>query len=120
MSLSRVVVLSSHSLYAEGVLTRLKAHAPAIELHVVDADETDAVNQIIAIEPTAVIMDASDKDANAHCPLGMLLRDLPDLRVIRLDPISNGFQVVTSEHHEAEEVQDLLAILKPGKEANEG
>ena len=117
---SRVVVLSSHSLYAEGVLTRLKAHSNALELHVVDADQTDALDQIIAFQPTAVIVDASDKDVNAHCPLGRLLRDLPDVRIIRLDPINKGFQLVTSEQHEAEDVQELLAILKSGKAANEG
>jgi DNA-binding NarL/FixJ family response regulator len=120
MSLSRVVVLSSHSLYTEGVLSRLKAHSNALELHVVDADQTDALDQIIAIQPTAVIVDASDKNVNAHCPLGRLLRDLPDVRIIRLDPINKGFQLVTSEQHEAEEVQELLTILKSGTEANEG
>ena len=117
---SRVVVLSSHSLYAEGVLTRLKAHSNALELHVVEADQTDALDQILAIQPAAVIVDASDKDANAHCPLGRLLRELPNVRIIRLDPINKGFQLVTSEQHDAEEVQELLAILKPGKEADEG
>lgn len=120
MSLSRVVVLSSHSLYAEGVLSRLKAHSNTLELHVVDADRSDAMDQIVAIQPTAVIVDASDKDVNAHCPLGRLLRDLPGVRIIRLDPINNGFQLVTSEQHEAEEVQELLTILKSGTEANEG
>ncbi len=118
MPLSRVVVISSHSLYTEGVLSRLKAHSSALELHVVDADQTDALDQIIAIQPTAVIVDASDKNVNAHCPLGRLLRDLPDVRIIRLDPINNGFQLVTSEQHEAEEVQELLTILKSGTEAN--
>lgn len=120
MSLSRVVVLSSHSLYAEGVLSRLKAHSNALELHVVDADRSDAMDQIVAIQPTAVIVDASDKDVNAHCPLGRLLKDLPGVRIIRLDPINKGFQLVTSEQHDAEEVQELLAILKSGTEANEG
>ena len=117
---SRVVVLSNHSLYAEGVLTRLKAHSNALELHILDVDQTDALDQIIAIQPTAVIVDASDKDINTHCPLGRLLRDLPDVRIIRLDPINKGFQLVTSEQREAQEVQDLLAILKSGTEANKG
>jgi len=120
MPLSRVVVLSSHSLYAEGVLSRLKAHSNALELHVVDADQADAMGQIIAIQPAAVIVDASDKDVNTHCPLGSLLRDLPDVRIIRLDPINKGFQLVTSEQHEAEEVKELLTILKSGIEANKG
>jgi hypothetical protein len=119
MSLSRVVVLSSHSLYAEGVLSRLKAHSNALELHVVDADQMDSMDQIIAIQPAAVIVDASDKDVNAHCPLGRLLKDLPDVRIIRLDPINKGFQLVTSEQREAEEVQELLTVLKSGKEATE-
>ena len=118
MPLSRVVVLSSHSLYAEGVLTRLKAHSNKLDLHVVDAEQRDALEQIITIQPTAVIVDASDKDANEHCPLGRLLSDLPGVRIICLDPINKGFQLVTSEQHDANEVQELLAILKSGNEAN--
>jgi hypothetical protein len=115
----RVVVLSSHSLYGEGVIARFRAHENALELHVVEANHTDALDQIVAIQPTAVIVDASDKETNENCPLGTLLRDLPDVRIIRLDPINKGFQLVTSEQHEAEEVQELLAILKPGDEASE-
>lgn len=115
----RVVVLSSHSLYGEGMIARLRAHQNSLELHVVEADQADALDQIIAIQPTAVIVDASDKDTNENCPLGRLLNDLPDVRIIRLDPINQGFQLVTSEQREAEEVQELLAILRPD-EANEG
>ena len=114
----RVVVLSSHSLYVEGVLARLMAFENTLDLHVVDADHTDALDQIIALQPTAVIVDASDKDTNDNCPLGKLLRDLPYVRIIRLDPINKGFQLVTSEQREADEVQELLAILKPGNEAD--
>ena len=116
----RVVVLSSRSLYGEGVLARLRAYENTLDLHVVDADHTDALDQIIAIQPTAVIVDASDKDTNDNCPLGKLLRDLPDVRIIRLDPINKGFQLVTSEQRNADEVQELLAILQPGDEADVG
>lgn len=120
MSLSRVVILSSHSLFAEGVLSRLKAHANALELHVVDAEKTDALDQIIAFQPTAVIVCASDIDDNANCPLGRLLRELPDVRIIRLDPMNQGYQLVTSEQYEAEEIQELLGILKAKKDIDGG
>ena len=116
----RVVVLSSHSLYGEGILTCLKAYQNALELLVIDAEHTDALDQIIAIQPSAVILDAGDHDVAVQCPLGRLLWELPDVRIIHLDTINKGFQLVTSEQHEAEEVQELLAILKPDEEANEG
>lgn len=107
-----IVVLSSRSLYAEGVLSRLKHHAQELEIHTVDTSTPDMLDQLIEAAPTAVILDANDIDVNMQCPLGELFRVLPRVKVIRLDVQEQGFQVVTSERIQAQEVDDLVAVIR--------
>lgn len=115
MTRPSVVVLSSRTLYAEGVMSRLKQHAGELELQMVDARLPDALAQIVSIAPSTIIIDATDAEANQHCPLDQLLKALPELKVICLDPQNQGLQVVTSQQHHAKEIQDLIAIInQPG------
>ena len=109
-----VVVLSSHTLFAEGVTSRLMAHAASIQLNIVDARSADAMEQMIAHKPSVIIIDASDKEASINCPINQLLASLPALKIIRLDPEQAGFQVVTSAQHRAHEVDDLLEVINSG------
>jgi len=111
MSKPSVVVLSSHTLFAEGVTSRLQARAESLSLTVVDARSSNSLEQIIALEPHAVIVDASDREASSNCPINQLLASLPALKIIRLDPEQAGFQVVTSAQHIAREVEDLLDVI---------
>lgn len=114
MTRPTVVVLSSHTLFADGVSSRLQLRDEALNLIVIDARSRDAMDQIIAAGPDAVIVDASDKEANLNCPINELLAAIPVLKIIRLDPEQAGFQVVTSAQHIASEVDDLLEVIKSG------
>jgi hypothetical protein len=114
MTKPSVVILSSHTLYAEGVTSRLQARADSLDLNVVDARNSMAMDQIIALEPHAVIVDASDAEASLNCPINQLLASLPKLKIIRLDPEQAGFQLVTSAQHVAHEVEDLLDVISGG------
>ena len=114
MSKPSVVVLSSHTLFTEGVSVNLKVHADAMDLTVVDARSQTALEQIIALAPHAIIVDASDEEANQNCPINQLLASLPALKIIRLDPGQADFQVVTSAQHIAREVEDLLEVITDG------
>jgi hypothetical protein len=114
MTKPAVVVLSSHTLFAEGVHSRLQSRAEALDLSVVDARNSKAMEQIIALDPQAVIVDASDAEASLNCPINHLLASLPALKIIRLDPEQAGFQVVTSARHIAHEVDDLLEVISGG------
>lgn len=118
MSKPAVVVLSSHTLFTEGVNSRLQLRAEALNLSVIDARSADALEQIIAQQPHVVIVDASDQEASQHCPINQLLASLPALKIIRLDPEQAGFQVVTSAQHIAHEVDDLLGVITGGIDAS--
>lgn len=110
---ARVVILSGRSLFAEGVASRLRQHGDHIDLHNVDYREPDALAQVVAIQPSTIILDATDPDVDQQCPLGAVLDALPSLKVLRLDPAQNLIQVVTSEQRQAAEVNDLISLIEP-------
>ncbi len=110
--MSRVAVLSSQSLFAEGVATRLKQHLKSDSLVLVDARRDDALDQVVAAQPSAVIVDAGDAAAEQFCSLGKLLEALPLLTIIRLDPHSSMVQVVTSAERRISQVQDLIEMIR--------
>lgn len=114
MTKPNVVVLSSHTLFAEGVSSRLRNHNDALQLCIIDARREDAMERINAVRPDAIIVDASDAEASLNCPINQLLASLPALKIIRLDPEQAGFQVVTSAQHSAHEVDDLLKVINSG------
>ncbi len=117
MPLKRVVILSSQSLYTQGVISRLQEYRDELEIDIVDANAEEALAKIVELAPSAVIIDTTDQIAASTCPLGDLINQMPSLKIIRLDPGEQGFQLVTSEKHEAKEVHDLVALIGSSEQA---
>ena len=113
MDQARVVILSAQSLFAEGVASRLRQHSERLEIQTIDPRRANVTEQVIAAQPSAVIIDASDPDAEMYCSIGELLVALPSLKIIRLDPQQPQIQVVTSEQRTAGEVRDLIDLIEP-------
>jgi hypothetical protein len=111
MAGARVVILSGRSLFVEGVANRLRQHLTEQDVHTVDARQADALAQVLAIQPTSVILDATDADVTQHCPLDELLNALPRLRLIRLDPQQDQMQVVTSQQRPVGRVSELIEVI---------
>lgn len=106
-----VVILSSRSIFAEGVASQLRQHLDELSIEVVDIREPDALERVVATQPAAVILDASDA-ALSNCDwLNQLLNTLPKLKLLRLDPLQDQMQVVTSEHRHMGQVQELMDII---------
>ena len=55
---TRVVILSGHSLFAEGVASRLKKHLDRLDLQVVDINEEDVLSKVVSLNPATMILDA--------------------------------------------------------------
>ena len=107
----RVVILTLHSLFVEGVAARLRQHLPAHEIQTVDAGKPEAMSQVIAAQPAFVILDASDHGVERLCSLSTLLSTLTALTVLRLDPEHDHMQVVTSKQQAVGQVRDLVEII---------
>jgi 3-methyladenine DNA glycosylase/8-oxoguanine DNA glycosylase len=103
-----IVIVSGHSVFADGVALRLRQHSATVPLATV---EPDAEARIVAARPSAVLLDNSLPDVARLCHLDDLLRSLPGLRVIRLDPAVQSVEVITSQRHPVADVYDLAAVI---------
>jgi hypothetical protein len=111
---ARVVILSSQSIFAEGVAASLQQKLATESLFIVDAHQPDALEQVLAKRPTCVILEATDAEVAKCCPLTELLDALPSLAIIRLDPEQDRIQVVTSQQHRAIHMSDLVEVITGG------
>lgn len=113
VSRTRVVVLTAHSMFTEGVATRLRQYLDQIDLFVVDSREPDCLTKVKEAEPAVVLLEANDENTERFCPLGEILEARPDVRVIRLDPDLDQIHVVTSEVRTVNKPTDLITMLVP-------
>ncbi len=108
---SRIVVLSSRTLFAEGIVANLRQNLAAHELRTLDANLPDVMEQLAAHQPGIVILDAADEGVNDRCLLNGLVSDLPGLTLIRLDPHQGRLQLVTSQQRAIARISDLVAVI---------
>jgi DNA-binding NarL/FixJ family response regulator len=108
---TRVVILSSYLLLAEGIASRLRQYLCMADLEIVDPRQSDAIAQIAAAQPSVIILDGSDPGTSRFCSLSQLLHLLPKLRIICLDPEQDQVQVVTSEQCPVVKVHDLIEVI---------
>ena len=108
---TRVVILSSYMLFAEGIASRLRQYPRMVDIEIVDPLQPDVIAQIEASQPSIVILAGSDAGARQACSLSELLDLLPELRIICLNPEQNQAQVVTSEQCPLGKVHDLVEVI---------
>jgi hypothetical protein len=106
------VILSGHSLFAEGVASRLQTHLDRLDLQVVDINEEDVLSKVVSLKPATVILDAIDSETGDVMPLSKLLNALPEVTVIHLDPQQSQVRVVTSSERMLGEVKDLIEVIQ--------
>jgi len=108
---ANVVILSSQSLFAEGVAKRLQQTLPSAALRVINPATSTAMDDITGSAPSIVIFDVTDTEAVSFCVKSDLLYSFPSLRLIRIDPECEQMRVLTSECHQAHQMQDLLDVI---------
>jgi DNA-binding NarL/FixJ family response regulator len=65
----RIAILSGHSLFAEGIASRLRQYPQQVDVCFVDPQQLDYVEQLTEIQPAAVIIDAQDSRTTQCCLL---------------------------------------------------
>ena len=111
LSEPRIVVLSTRTLFAEGIAANLRQNLAAHELRTLDANLPDVMERLVAHQPGIVILDAADEGVNDRCLLNRLVSDLPGLTLIRLDPHQERLQLVTSQQRAITQISDLVAVI---------
>ncbi len=111
MSDSKIVILTNHSLLADGLISRLREYPDSLELWVFDANQVDVLTQIVAVQPSVVILEESEAQQLETCSLKQILSVLPNLMVIYLRLGQQDIQVIESEPYPAKEVREVVDII---------
>lgn len=111
MAKLKVVALTSQALYSAGVINRLEQYGDQLDLVKIDVENDDVMQVVENHHPHAIIIDTNFEDDIAHCPLEEFVRRVPAVKVIRLDPEREGFEVLTSEQHSASAVDELIEVI---------
>ncbi len=120
MMVSKIVILTNHSLLADGLISRLREYLDSLELQVFDADQVDVLTQIIAFQPSVVILEESEAQQLETCLLKHMLSILPNLMVIYLRLGQQDIQVIESEQYPAKEVKEVVDIIRQSRSHHAG
>jgi DNA-binding NarL/FixJ family response regulator len=109
---NRLIILSEHTLFAEGVASRLRQYPERVDVRFVDPQQPDYLDQIKKIRPSAVIINAAETDGTQCCLLCDLLIALANVTIVRLEIQDKDIQIVRSWQHSLTEVKDILKIIE--------
>ena len=108
----QVVILSQHSIFAEGIANRLRQYPKDVAVNFVDPQDDVYMDEIKSIQPSAVILDAAAPANPQCCLLCELLMALTWVTIIRLDIAKDDAQIIQSRQQEMAEVLDILRAIK--------
>lgn len=111
MAQTKVVVLSGHSLFADGTASRLEQYSGDLETVILDPAQPDIVKQLLEFKPAVAFIDPKDPHLCETASLAVIFQALPDLRVVMLDSQSADIQILSSRSFAADAVRDLVEAL---------
>lgn len=115
MSGTSVVILSSGTVFVEGIASRLRQQFKAGNVQTIDSRQANVLQQVVAAQPAIVIAEATDLHMDQACPLDNLLAAFPKLTVVRLDPQHEQMQVVTSEQRPSGGMSGLIQTIRSAR-----
>jgi hypothetical protein len=107
MEKRRRVVVYGNSLNMAGIVASLKADA-SLEVLCVNIDSPEALQSVDENDITAIIFDLGEPPLRLDITL---LRDLPGLLLIGLDPSRDEMLVLSSQPTQAISVADLVNVI---------
>jgi DNA-binding NarL/FixJ family response regulator len=115
---SRIIILSRHSIFIEGVATRLRQMSNRVVVDFIDPDQDDYIEQITAKNPGAILLDEMDSKNTQCCLLCELLLAVPNITIVRLTIDQADVQIFTSQRRCLPDIQNLIDVLTPSQAAS--
>lgn len=112
---SNVAILSEHSLFAEGIASRLLQHVEKVDVIFIDPVRDAYLERIAEMQPSTVFIDALNVKTTQCCLLCELLIAFPNITLVRLTVDQEDLQVITSRTQHFDDVQDLINIFMPSE-----
>ena len=110
MTQPRIAVLSSRTLFAAGMAATLRRRLDRRAFRTFDAQQPEAMEQLVAFRPSVVLLDAADEVVSRRYPLGSLFGALPALTIVLVDPQDEQVQVVTSQQRAIRRMSDIVDL----------
>ena len=108
----RIVVLAHKSLFADGIVSQLRARASQVEVEKVDAGSENALERVRALQPQVILLDVNDADVFRRCPVPEILQATPGARVIQLDPNSDDILIYRAHSQRARGISELVDVME--------
>jgi hypothetical protein len=105
-------VFLSHSIFVEGVVSRLRQQYSEESVHFIDPDSPKFLNEISKIKPRVVVINAEPENETPFCHLRDLLCEFPNITILQLKTQERDVQLISSSQHYVEDVQDLIDLLR--------
>lgn len=112
----KVAMLTGHSLFADGLVSKLREYSNSFELRVFD-DQPDTVKELAAFHPFAVILEDNGTQPTRSWSLQQLLGILPGLMIIFLNLGQSEIMVIHGEQYAANGALELMEIIQQSREA---
>ncbi len=109
---SRILIVSAHPLFGQGV-GRLLCQDAGLSVVGIEGDVPTAQERIRELKPDIVILDTNDPQCDPTPILAQVLRAKQDVVLIGLNLSDNVACVCGIVHRMVGDVSDLLAIVRP-------
>ena len=110
--LNKITVLMSQSLLAQGIVSRLRRTAPALEVEALDIEQPDVCEKLLLIQPRTLIVETEALAKSPYCTIDDLFRQFPNLTVIEVTLETPRIQLIQSGQLESRDFGDLLSLLE--------
>jgi hypothetical protein len=112
----KVAMLTGHSLFADGLASKLSEYSNSFELRVFD-DRPDGLKALAAFQPFAVILEDNETQPVRTWSLQQLLGILPGLMIIFLNIGQSKITVIRGEQYAANGASELMAIIQQSRQS---
>lgn len=107
-----VVVLSHKSLFADGIVSQLRAQAISVSVESLDVGVLKALERYQALAPQVALLDVNDTEVIKGIGLQSLLDLSPATKVVQLDPNSDEIRIYGVASRRARGIGELLEAIQ--------
>jgi hypothetical protein len=107
----RTIVFLSHSIYVEGVVSRIGQQSRGFEFHFIDPNHKEYIDRVTELKPSMVVIDSEQSKGDQSCVLCEILHAFPEITILRLKAQEKDVQVISSSSYLVGNVQNLIDLL---------
>jgi hypothetical protein len=109
---AKIAMMTNHSLFAEGVISRLREYPEQLDLQVFDLSQPDVISHVIEFKPLVVILEENEEQHFNISSFKHIFAMLPNLLIIYLYLDQPDILIIQSERHSANGVGELMDIIR--------